>query len=133
MTALLAAMRTDPALDDVRFYLRAWRRWVRQWRAPLGYPTAVPFVHQMLPSVSSGWDDHDQEVETHILRAVDAEVESLPGLKRAAVRLVYLNECLPAVFRSGRMTTAESRRLTNEAEVEMIPRLRVRGVVLGGC
>lgn len=123
-------MKHLPALEDVQYYLRAWRSWVRAWRAPLGYPTAVGWVGQMLPSVS--WDDEIyEEVDASILRKVDAEVESLPPDQRAAVRLVYLNEVLPAVFRSCRMTTETARRLCRQAELEMIPRLRARGVVLG--
>jgi hypothetical protein len=131
MSAVLAPL-PDHALDDLRHYLRAWRRWVRDWRAPLGYPGAVPFVREMVPVVSGGWDTHDEEVDSHILRAIDAEVESLPVDQRAAVRLVYLNEVASAVFRSGRMSMETARRLCYEAEVEMVPRLRVRGVVLGG-
>jgi hypothetical protein len=76
--------------------------------------------------------DEDYEVDSHILRAIDAEVESLPALARAAMRLVYLNEVLPEVFRSRRMSREEAVRLTDKAESDMIPRLRVRGVVLGG-
>jgi hypothetical protein len=132
LSAVLAPIH-DRALDDLRYYLRAWRRWVRDWRAPLGYPTSVPFVREMVPVVSGGWDTHDEEVDGHILRAIDAEVESLPADQRAAVRLVYLNEVTSAVFRSGRMSMESSRRLCYEAEIRMVPRLRVRGVVLGGC
>jgi hypothetical protein len=86
----------------------------------------------MRPSVA--WDGTDQEAETDqwILRAVDAEIESLGSLKRAAVRLVYLREVMPAAFRSGRLSMEEAVRLCNEAEVEMIPGLRKRNVVLGG-
>lgn len=135
-----AVLKEDRSLDDLRYYLRAWRAWVRSWRAPLGVPSATPIVQLMRPVVAwdSSADQHAQadeiadEVGGHILRAIDAEVESLPTLKRAALRLVYLNEVLPAVFHSGRMSREEVRRLCAEAEVEMVPRLRVRGVVLGG-
>lgn len=129
---MLALKREDPALEDLRYYLRAWRRWVRSWSAPLGYPSQCTFVRAMKPTVA--WDGSDQEIEVDqwILRAVDAEIEGLQPRKRASIRLVYLNEVLPAVFRSIRITDGEARRLTTEAECEMIPKLRVRGVVLGG-
>ena len=129
---IAAVRREDPALADMRYYLRAWRRWVRAWSAPLGYPSQAPFVRAMKPVVA--WDGSDAEIEVDqwILRAVDTEIEGLEPRKRAAVRLVYLNEILPAVFRSLRITEQEARKIVDLAEVEMIPRLRVRGVVLGG-
>ena len=74
----------------------------------------------------------DEEIEDSILRAVDAEVDSLPTIKRVAVRLIYLREQGSAVYRSGRMSVEEAVRICNQAELEMIPRLRIRGVVLGG-
>lgn len=129
---VVAMRREDPALEDLRFYLRAWRRWVRNWAAPLGYPPEAPFVRSMRPTVAPDGADQDQEVDGFILRTIDAQIESLPARKRAAVRLIYLNETLPAVFNSCRMTMQEARRLTSEAELEMVPLLRVRGVVLGG-
>jgi hypothetical protein len=131
----LAERPTDDgqAIDDVRYYLRAWRRWVGGWRAPLGVPSAVPYVHEMLPSVSGGaFDEQENDVAPFILRAVDAEIERLPIDQRAAVRLVYLNEVTSSVFRSGRMTIEAARRLCAAAEADMVPKLRVRGIVLGG-
>lgn len=86
----------------------------------------------MLPSVSAYDEIEDDDINAIVMRAIDAEVESLPAAKRAAVRLVYLNEEVAAVFRSNRMSMQEARRLCAEAELEMVPRLRVRGVVLGG-
>jgi hypothetical protein len=105
---------------------------VRSWQAPLGYPSQCTFVRHMKPTVA--WDGSDSEIEVDqwILRALDAEIEDLDARKRASIRLVYLNEIAPAVFRSLRVTEQEARRLTSEAEIEMIPKLRVRGVVLGG-
>ena len=72
------------------------------------------------------------EVESGIMRAVDAVIEALPAPQRAAVRLTYLNETLPAVFASNRHSREEVKHLCREAELEMVPMLRVRGVVLGG-
>lgn len=124
--------REDPALEHLRYYMKAWRRWIRKWAAPLGYPSQCTFVRHMKPTVAWDGSDQDEEVDDFILRAIDAQVESLEARPRAAVRLVYLNEVLPAVFSSNRMSMEEAVRLTNLAEVEMIPLLRVRGVVLGG-
>ena len=123
----------NAALADLRFYLRAWRAWTRAWRAPLGLPSAVAWLKVMPPTPAWSYDDTDPEVDSFILRAINAEVESLPVAQRAAVRLMYLNEVLPSVFRSARLSQNELRRLCSEAEAEMIPRLRVRGVVLGGA
>lgn len=129
---LNAMRREDPALEHLRYYLKAWRRWIKNWAAPLGYPGQCTFVRHMTPTVAWDGSDVDEEVDDFILRAIDAQVESLAPRARAAVRLVYLNEVLPAVFSSNRMSMEEAVRLTNEAEVEMIPLLRARGVVLGG-
>ena len=129
---MIPMRREDPALEDLRYYLRAWRRWVRSWAAPLGYPSECTFVRHMKPAVAWDGSDQEQEVDGFILRAIDAEIENLNARARAAVRLFYLNETLPAVFSSKRMSPEEARRLTAEAEVEMIPKLRVKGVVLGG-
>ena len=130
----------DLAQRDVQYYLRAWRRWVRSWTPALGYPHEAPFVKHMVPVVS--WDssedqlaqadEADQQVAEFVLRAVDTEVEALATLKRAAVRLIYLNETAPAVFRSGRMSLERAAYLCEVAELEMIPGLRLRGVILGG-
>lgn len=129
---MIAVRAEDPALGDVRFYLRSWRRWIRSWRAPLGYPSQVVWVRVMPPTPAWEASDMDEEVEGWIMRAVDASVEDLEPVKRASVRLVYLNEILPAVFRSNRISESEARRLTYDAEVELIPKLRLRGVVVGG-
>lgn len=112
-------------VEELQFYLRAWRAWVRAWRAPLGAPSAVPWCQVIHPTPSWDVDDGDPGVDTFILRAVDAEIESLPPNKRAAVRQFYLNESI------ARMPQDTMRALCTEAEIEMIPKLRSRGVVLG--
>jgi hypothetical protein len=131
----------DRALDDLRYYLKCWRRWVRSWRPALGFPPEWPMARiPVNPPIACGNIDdaleepyrYEEDIEDSILRAVDAEVESLPNMKRVAVRLIYLREQGPAVYRSGRMSVEEAYRICNQAELEMIPRLRVRGVVLGG-
>ena len=99
----------------------------------MGYPPEAPFVREMRGTPAWSSEDSDPEIDAEIMRKINAEVESLSTLKRAAVRLVYLNEVIAAVFNSHRMTNQEARRLCDQAEIEMVPRLRVRGVVLGGC
>ena len=123
----------DTSMDDLRYYLRAWSRWVRAWRAPLGIPSCVSMVEQMLPTID-GWSDHEdinESIEGHVMRAIDSEVEKLPILHKAALRLTYLNETLPAVFRSNRLSREDAKRLCQIAEQDLIPKLRLRGVVLG--
>lgn len=112
-------------VEELQFYLRAWRAWVRAWRAPLGAPSAVSWANVIHGTPAWETDDSDPGVDSFILRAVDAEVESLPPNKRAAVRQYYLNEALTKLSRT------EIKALCAEAEIEMIPRLRTRGVVLG--
>ena len=121
------------ALDDVRYYLRAWRWWCIRWRPDLGYPHASPIVTNMLPVVS--WDSEedqraeldqvDEEVDEQILHKVDQAIELLPVPKRMAVKAVYLRECCL-------MPIKAARRLCNEAEVDLIAMLRRKNVLLGG-
>jgi hypothetical protein len=139
-----AAMRImepyDTSLEDVRYYLRAWRWRTRQWAPNLGYPTQSPTVHLMRPVVS--WDSTEDpnasadeaydQVSTFIVQAVDRAVDELPTDQRAAVKLTYLREVDYAVYRSGRKTMEEVRRLCDAAEKALIPLLRARHVVLGG-
>ena len=130
----------DLAQRDVQYYLRAWRIWTRNWRPQLWWPNQVPLVKIMVPIVS--WDSAedqnaqadaaDEQISEYILEAVNCEVEALEVMKCAAVHLVYLNETGPAVYRSGRMSLEKAAQLCDEAEREMIPRLRTKGIILGG-
>lgn len=129
------------ALADLQHYLRAWAWKSRQWRAKLGYPPQSPFVRVMRPVVA--WSSSEDElaesdeafdkVAGFVFDAIDAEVDRLPAMKRAALKLVYLREVDYAVYRHNRMTMTEAYRHTRDAEVELVPKLRARGVVLGGC
>lgn len=88
----------------------------------------------MKPTVS-GWshiEDIDESLDTWIMKKLDAEIQNLSAEQRAALRLSYLNEILPAVFRSARWDRRTFNKLVAEAELELIPRLRAKGVVLGG-
>lgn len=129
------------ALADLQHYLRAWAWKSRQWRAKLGYPPQSPFVRVMRPVVAwsssedlmAETDEAFDKVSGFIFDAIDAEVDRLPALKRAALKLTYLREVDYAVYRSNRMTNREARQMAREVELELIPKLRARGVVLGGC
>lgn len=129
------------ALSDLRHFLRCWRRWIRGWRPNLGYPPEVPWL-RLIKATTLGIGNADdyadefwaqsEEVDDYILRTVDAVVESLQPLNRAAVRMVYLREIGPAVLRTGRMSMAEASLLCDAAETQMVPALRAKGIVLGG-
>jgi hypothetical protein len=137
---LSAVLKVDYAIADLQHYLRAWAWRARQWKVRLGYPTQAPFVRIMRPVVS--WDStEDQlaqsdemfdEIAGFIFDAIDAEVDRLPTMKRAALKLAYLREVDYAVYHSNRMTNRDARRIARDVEVELIPRMRARGVVLGG-
>lgn len=137
-TAALRAEVEDRALEDIRFYLRAWRRWCHAWKPMLGYPSQAPFVRVMRPSVA--WDSdsdqraeadsRDEEVDAEILRALDVCVASLPVLHRIAVRIIYLRETGPAVWRSNRLSLSDAAKLCGEAERELIIMLRRKNVLL---
>lgn len=126
-----APIRCD-GVDDLQHYLRAWSRWTRAWRAPLGYPTQAPFVRAMPATPAWGTEDSDPEVDGEIMRHINSVVEGLSNVKNAAVRLIYLRETMAAVFQSTRMPIWQVKTICQEAEVEMVPKLRARGVILGG-
>lgn len=129
------------AIEDLRHYLRAWAWKSRQWRVNLGYPPQSPIVRVMRPVVSwsstedlmAETDEAFDKVSSFVFDAIDAEVDRLPSLKRAAIKLTYLREVDYAVYRSNRMTNRDARRMAREVEFELIPKLRARGVVLGGA
>lgn len=77
-------------------------------------------------------DEAFDKVSSFVFDAIDAEVDRLPAIKRAAIKLTYLREVDYAVYHSNRMTNREARRMAREVEPELIPKLRARGVVLGG-
>ena len=77
-------------------------------------------------------DEAFDKVSSFVFDAIDAEVDRLPTMKRAALKLIYLREVDYAVYQSNRMTTSEAHRYTRDVEIELIPRLRARGIVLGG-
>ncbi len=78
-------------------------------------------------------DEAYDDIAVFIFDAIDAEVDRLQSLKRAALKLIYLREVDYAVYHHNRMSMQEAKRLAGEAELELVPKLRVRGVVLGGC
>lgn len=135
-----AVLKEDYAIADLQHYLRAWAWRARQWNAKLGYPTQAPFVRIMRPVV--GWsssedlmaeiDEAFDKVSNFVFDAIDAEVERLPTMKRAALKLTYLREVDYAVYHSNRMTNIDAKRIARVVEAELVPKLRARGIVLGG-
>lgn len=126
------------ALEDVRYYLRAWRYWNKSWRPSLGHDGQISLVRLMRPTVAfaeEGDDaaEVDSAVDSWIMAAVDAVMADLNGTQRAAINLIYMREKPGlAIVRSGRMTVADAERICQEAELAMIGPLRKKGVVLGG-
>ena len=100
----------------------------------MGYPKAVPYIHQMRPTFDSytEGEDYDRIIDAAEMRAVDAAVEKdLSPQQRAAVNLVYLNEIGPAVWRSNRITKAQTRAFCDQAEAVLPKALKRRNVRLG--
>ena len=126
------------ALEDVRYYLRAWRYWNRSWRTNLGHKGQSNLVGMMRPQVAyadEGDDaaEVDSAVDSWIMEAVDAVMAGLSVTQRAAINLVYMKEKPgQTVIHSGRMTVSDAERICQDAEIAMIAPLRKKGVVLGG-
>lgn len=118
------------SLEDVRYYLRAWRRWCFAWRPSLGWRSCL--VDLMTPV--GAWsseddqqaeaDEADQEVSEYVLHRVDRCVERLPGRKRACVRHVYLREHID-------LPAKDVRRICSEAENDLVPMLLSENVLVG--
>lgn len=141
MLALSKPTQLEAEIEHVQYLLKEWCRWERGWKPALGAPGCSPIVRlPMKPAVSLGNVDdaleepyvHSEEVEDRILNAVAASVDDLQPIKRSAVRVIYLRETLAAVFRSNRITMSDAARLCAEAEIDLIPLLRNRAVVVAG-
>ena len=120
-------------LQSVRDLLRDWRRWKRGWWPHLGLPGAVPYFNQMRPTFDgyTEGDDYDRLIDAATMLAVDQAVEKdLTPSQRMAVKVIYLNEIGPAVWRSNRLPVSQVRRLCEEAELLLVVSLRRRDVRL---
>lgn len=121
----------DRSIEDVRYYLRAWRSWCLAWRPRLGYPQSC-LTDLMIPAAAWDSDDDmqaeateiDEQVGEYILHRVEQSVEALPKRKRQCVRFVYLREHCEIPVR-------DCRRLCAEAERDLIPMLRSRNILVG--
>ena len=109
-----------------------WARWVGAWRPNIGQMTAVPWLDSIRGSVDSYTDaeDYDERINAAVVRRVDESVRGLPAPQRHAIRIKYLNEIGPAVWRSNRIPEAQVRRLAAEAELALVEALRLKDVVL---
>jgi hypothetical protein len=117
------------SLEDVRYYLRAWRRWCLAWRPFFGIRSCLDDL-ECPPAWDSDEDqqaeatERDSEISDYILHRVDQCVERLPKRKRLSVRCVYLREHCD-------IPVKEARRLCDEAEADLVPMLRARNVLVG--
>lgn len=116
-------------LERLRWYLREWVSWVHDWFPRLGYPSAVPYLYAMRPSVATASEAEDgrDQFAMHIL---DAAVDSLPPDERAALRVFYLREAGPAVWRSNRIPLEQIAVLCEQAELHLIPIVKSKGLAL---
>lgn len=121
------------ALRSVQDLLRQWARWDRRWKPKHGYPSAVPYLDNIRPTVDSysEGEDYDEEIDAAAMKSIDQALEhDLTRHQAIAIRMTYLNEVGPAVWRSNRVPRAQVRRLCEEAELALIPALRRRHVRL---
>lgn len=138
MAAVLAMQKTNNdrnELQSVRQLLRDWVRWKRNWFPDLGAPHAVAWLDEVLPSrPMDGYDDpdgDDSRIHAWTMKHVDDAVEKeLTQAQRVAVKMIYLRETGPAVWRSNRIPIEQCKNLCLEAEVTLIKALRRRDVRL---
>ena len=117
------------SLEDVRYYLRAWRSWCLAWRPRFGVQSCLDMLEGP-PAWDSDEDqtaeatERDAEIGEYILHRVDQCVDSLPKRKRVCVRHVYLREACDVPVR-------DARRICQEAEHDLVPMLRHSNVLVG--
>jgi hypothetical protein len=116
-------------IQTLRYYLRLWVRHERGWRADLGHRHAVNWVGHVMGGVAYA-DEGDEAEEMYgpadrkILTGIITAVEDLPARERAALRLIYLREVGPAVYRNGRLDMKEAGQLCEIAERKILLRVR---------
>ena len=120
-------------IQSVRELLRDWARWTRRWRPSLNSLSSVPYLDNMLPTIDSyaEGEDYDEEINAVVMLAVDHAVErDLTRPQSIAIRMTYMNEIGPAVWRSNRIPVEQVKVLCQEAEFALIPALLRRNVRL---
>lgn len=137
MSAVMAmAMPPERSeLQSVRELLRDWFRWKKGWMPDLGAPHAVPYIDGMKGSrPMDGYDDpegDDARIHAWTMRHVDQAIErELTRPQAMAIRMTYLREAGPAVWRNNRVPHEQVKQLCIEAELALIPLLKRRDVRL---
>lgn len=134
MTACLA-MQVAPSseLESVRYWLRKWKRWKRNWSPKLGAPSHVPYISQIKGTIDSYTeaDDYDDRISAWIVTAIENAIEQdLTRDEAHAINVRYMNEQGSEVFRSRRFSKEEIRGLADAGERALIPALKRRHITL---
>ena len=118
-------------LEDVRFYLRQWAWWTRRWRPGKEWPRSCL---DAILAPQAAWDSGEDQtaesdergalVDEHILHSVEQCVAQLDLTRRCALRHFYLREHMD-------IPVNEARTILKQAEIDLIPLLRRRNVLIG--
>lgn len=118
----------DATLDEL---LKLWHRWQSSYRLKSGYPGTAAGCEQY--RASRQYDDVngalDQDADTAMCHAIDAEVSRMPDPHRTAIHVEARNLCSVRVWKSARLDPAKAAQYTLEARVMLWGRLVNAGVV----
>lgn len=135
MLAALAMQRDSrPSgeLESVRYWLRKWKRWRRNWAPDLGV-AMMNYSRRTRGTIDSYAEpeDYDDRIEGWIVQAIESAIaEDLSRDEAHAINVRYMNEQGSEVFRSRRFSKEEIRALADAGERALIPALRRRHVSL---
>lgn len=110
------------ARAQIESHLRLWADAQRRWSpaSMLGYPPASAGFSSGGVVSADAWEDLEDEVDSHTVAAVDAIIDSLQPIHRAAI----MHQYLAAVFRARRSLDE----VLEEATVEIERQGRAKGL-----
>ena len=117
--------------DQIEELLMVWYHWSKSHREQLGYPRVSPgFVHAQTHEVYDDNDDRDAKLARYTAEQVEACLNTLDVLLRAAVGIHAANKAAGAsVFRSPRLTREEQHGMYQAAKESLLPMFVRRNLV----
>jgi len=122
---------TQDESEQIEELVMVWFHWSKSHREQLGYSRVSPgFVHAQTHEVYDDNDDRDAKLARYTAEQVEACLNTLDVLLRAAVGLHAANRSVGnKVFRSGRMTSEEQHAMYKAAKDALLPMFIRRNLV----
>ena len=110
-------------LQAITNLLNDWAEWMNGYNPNIGYRTRVPML---ATGSSTTFEDMLEQTENYAMQSLDASIESLPFLCRAAINRCY-GVC--AVFRSNR-SDRPYHLVLEEAHEMLIVAMKRKGIIV---